>query len=132
MRKPRRTQGMNWVRPEKRLAIYLRDGLACAYCGASIEGGAKLTLDHLRPYAKGGGNHASNLVTCCHGCNSSRGSRPWRKFAAAVAEYLDHGIQVQDIIAHVQRTRKRALDVPRAKALIASRGGFTAALRGRR
>jgi 5-methylcytosine-specific restriction endonuclease McrA len=43
-------QGMNWIRQEKRLAIYLRDGLACGYCGDSVENGAKLSLDHLKPH----------------------------------------------------------------------------------
>ena len=47
-------QGMNWLRPEKRLAIYIRDGLACAYCGEGIEDGATLTLDHLIPTCKAG------------------------------------------------------------------------------
>ncbi|KKK72946.1 hypothetical protein LCGC14_2898780, partial [marine sediment metagenome] len=37
-----KNQGMNWIRPEKRLAIYLRDGLACCYCGATVEDGTKL------------------------------------------------------------------------------------------
>ena len=33
----KRTHGMNWLPKARRLAIYLRDGLACAYCGASVE-----------------------------------------------------------------------------------------------
>jgi len=123
-------QGMNWIRPEKRLAIYLRDGFACCYCGASIEHDeAKLTLDHLKPYIKGGGNDARNLVTCCHHCNSVRGSRPWRQFAAHVATYINHGVQREAITAHVQRTVRRALDVLAAKQLILERGGFSCALR---
>ena len=69
-------QGMNWITQKKRLAIYLRDGLACAYCGASVETGAQLSLDHLIPHSEGGTNHESNLVTCCSRCNSSRGARP--------------------------------------------------------
>jgi len=70
-------------------------------------------------------------VTCCHQCNSARGNRPWRKFAGAVAEYLNHGIAADDIIRHIQNTRRRALDVQAAKELIARRGGFTAALKGK-
>ena len=35
--------GRNWIRPEKRRALYLRDGLACVYCGDSLEDGARLT-----------------------------------------------------------------------------------------
>lgn len=122
-------QGRNWLRPEKRLALYLRDGLACCYCGATLESGAHLTLDHLRPRSRGGSHEASNLVTACGRCNSSRGSRPWRTFAAAVASYLDHGVTAEAIIQHITRTRRRRLDVRGAKDLMTRRGGFTAALR---
>lgn len=123
-------QGMRWIRSEKRLAIYLRDGLACSYCGEGIEDGAKLTLDHLTPHSHGGANDASNLVTACHRCNSARGNRDWREFADKTAGYLNHGIQAEDIISHIETTVQRALDVNAAKALIAARGGFTKALRG--
>ncbi len=119
---------MNWIRPEKRLAIYLRDGLACCYCQATIEDGTKLTLDHIKPYSKGGSNEPTNLVTCCSRCNSSRGNRPWIKFAGAVAEYLNRGIKAGDIIGHIRNARRRALDLTAAKELMERRGGFTAAL----
>lgn len=123
-------QGMNFVRKEKRLAIYLRDGLACAYCGEGVEDGAKLTLDHLTPHCQGGSNRESNLVTACHRCNSSRGARDWRTFATAVAGYLNHGIQVEQIIDHIETTIQRRLDVPAAKEIIARRGGWTATIAG--
>ena len=123
-------QGMKWIRSEKRLSIYLRDGLACAYCGASVEDGTKLTLDHLTPHSHGGTNAATNLVTCCHKCNSARGNRDYRTFAATVAAYLDHGITAEQIVSHIETTVQRPLDVPAASAIIAQRGGFTAALRG--
>lgn len=122
-------QGMNWIRPVKRLAIYMRDGLACCYCGEGIEEGAKLTLDHLKPHSRGGDNSETNLVTCCHRCNSSRGNRGWRAFAAVVALYLDHDAEAEEIIAHVMKTRRRKLDIAAAKELMVRRGGFSAALR---
>lgn len=122
-------QGMNWIRREKRLAIYLRDGLACAYCGEGIEDGAKLTLDHITPHCDGGSNEPSNLVTACHRCNSARGNRGWRKFAGHVADYINHGVTAADIISHITATRRRKIDVAEAKELIARRGGFAAALR---
>lgn len=124
-----KNHGMNWLRPEKRLAIYLRDGLACCYCGEAIENGAQLTLDHLTPYSKGGSNDASNLVTACHRCNSSRGNRALRTFCRSVASYLNHGVTAEAIIAHVTNSRRRTIDVSAAKELIARRGGFSAALR---
>jgi hypothetical protein len=123
-------QGMNWIRKEKRLALYLRDGLACSYCGSGIEDGERLTLDHLTPHSHGGGNGAENLVTACNRCNASRGNRDWREFAVAVAAYLDRGVQAADIIGHIETTVGRAVDVAAAKALIARRGGFTTALKG--
>lgn len=117
-------QGMNWIRKEKRLAIYLRDGLACCYCGATVEDGARLTLDHIVPHSHGGSNNESNLVTACQKCNSSRGDRAVSDFCDSVAIYLNHGIQGKEILAHIEETRARKLDVPAAKELIARRGGF--------
>lgn len=125
-----KNQGMNWIRPVKRLAIYLRDGLACSYCGATIETGAQLTLDHLAPYSAGGTNDATNLVTCCHLCNSGRGNRNWRKFATSVSEYVNNGVTAKVIIAHISRTRKRVLPMRQAAELMEQRGGFSAALKG--
>lgn len=126
------TQGMNWIRPVKRLAIYLRDGLACGWCGATVEDGVKLTLDHLKPNSKGGTNDATNLVTCCHRCNSSRGNRGQVAFAKTVAAYLNHGAKADKILAHVQRTTRRVLDIQAAKDLMERRGSFVAAVKGGR
>lgn len=126
----KRTQGMNWIRPAKRLAIYLRDGLACVWCGAAIEDedSPKLTLDHLTPYSKGGSNQEKNLITCCHRCNSSRGNRSVKQFAPILAAYL--GTTSADVIlARIKEATKKKLNVPAAKQLIAERGGFVSACR---
>jgi len=121
---------MNWIRKERRLALYLRDGLACSYCGEGIEDGAKLTLDHLVSHSAGGGNANANLVTACHRCNSARGARDWREFAAAVADYVDHTATAEAIISRIESTVTRPVTVAEAKAMIARRGGFAAALQG--
>lgn len=126
-------QGMNWLRPEKRLAIYLRDGLACAWCGRGVEEeGMKLTLDHLTPRSKGGSNDATNLVTACCTCNSSRGNRSIAVFAKAVAIYVNHGVTAKAVLATVTAAAKRAIDVTGAKELMARRGGFSNAVNGGR
>lgn len=117
-----KNQGMNWITQHKRLAIYMRDGLACAYCGDGVEDGAKLTLDHLTPYSEGGSNHESNLVTCCHRCNSSRGNRSVEAFAKGVAAYLNHGVKPAAITKHIADCTKRELDIKAAKEMIARRG----------
>lgn len=115
-------QGSKWIRPEKRLAIYARDGFCCAYCGASVEDGAQLTIDHVRPASKGGSNNATNLVCCCSKCNSSRGNRSVAVFARAVAQYLNHDATADEIIRHIHNATRRALPLDDAKALIARRG----------
>jgi 5-methylcytosine-specific restriction endonuclease McrA len=113
---------MNWIRQVKRLAIYLRDGLSCCYCGESVEDGASLTLDHVLPVIKGGTNHESNLVTSCVRCNLHKGSRNLLPFCKAVAAYLDHNVQSIDIQKHVLRQVKQTLPLAQAENLVALRG----------
>lgn len=123
---------MNWCRPVRRLALYLRDGLACVWCGASIEeDGVQLSLDHVTPHCKGGTNENKNLITSCKRCNSSRGSRSVAAFSRAVASYLNHGAQPEDIIRRVRASQRRAVPLDEAKELIARRGGFSAALKAK-
>lgn len=51
--------------------IYKRDGHRCVYCGSSTD----LTIDHVQPRARGGGDSWENLVTACNRCNSNKGNR---------------------------------------------------------
>jgi len=72
-----------WITPTKRLAMYLRDGFVCGYCGTDLrrEPRANVGLDHLLPRKRAGGNEASNLITSCGHCNSSKGTRDYTEFA---------------------------------------------------
>lgn len=127
-----KNQGMNWIRQDKRLAIYLRDGLACTYCGSTIEEGASLSLDHVKPYSAGGSNSERNLVTCCAKCNSSRGNRPVADFAAAVAAYVNHGVTAEAILSDIRSRTRMSLRPYKAEAtaLIARRGTVARVLAG--
>lgn len=80
-------QGSKWIRPWRRLAIYLRDGFSCAYCGRDLKGAPReeVTLDHLDCRTNGENHAESNLVTCCRSCNSSRQDKPWRQYATGGA-----------------------------------------------
>jgi len=51
--------------------IMRRDGHTCVYCGSK----KNLTIDHILPKSKGGGNTWSNLVTCCSPCNLKKGDK---------------------------------------------------------
>lgn len=113
-------QGMNWISQVSRLAIYLRDGLACLYCSASVEGGARLTLDHVKPRSKGGTNGATNLVTACVSCNSARCDRACAPFIRAVAEY--RGVDAAELALYVGNARNRNPKRDEARELIKARG----------
>lgn len=128
----RRTQGSKWCRRSKRLAIYIRDGMSCVYCGRSIDDpeGCLLTLDHIIPYDQHGSNDPSNLLTCCHTCNSSRGNRGLEEFVVAVAQYINHGVTAEDILRHIADCLARPLDRKAAQELINRRGSWAAALKG--
>lgn len=54
-----------------RARIYKRDNYECVYC----ESKKQLTLDHVVPKSRGGGNEWTNLVTSCFKCNLKKGNR---------------------------------------------------------
>ena len=58
----------------KRVRIYMRDGFRCQYCGER-KNPVELTLDHILPRSRGGGNSTLNVVTACRACNQRKGSR---------------------------------------------------------
>ena len=41
----------------------------CQSCGATVEDGAKLEIDHIKPASKGGTNDPDNLQVLCKDCN---------------------------------------------------------------
>lgn len=106
-------QGSKWLRKEKRLAIYIRDSFSCAYCGRDLKGlePCEVTLDHLLPRHYGGGNEATNLVTACRSCNSSRGAKPWVDFAPGGAR------------DRIEQLRNTPLNLKLAKAILEDRAG---------
>lgn len=49
--------------------IWIKSQSKCENCGGSHA----LEIDHIRPFAQGGGNHASNLRLLCRSCNRFMG-----------------------------------------------------------
>lgn len=58
-------KGVNLTRQN----IFKRDNFECQYCGTRRE----LTIDHVVPRAKGGGDSWLNLVAACKKCNAKKG-----------------------------------------------------------
>jgi len=107
-----RNQGSKWIRKDKRLAIYLRDNLACVYCDADTEDAA-LTIDHLNPCENGGTNHESNLVTCCLSCNSAKRDLSIRVWYATLR---NRGVDTDRVSRRVRRLTKKDLAPFRTEA----------------
>jgi 5-methylcytosine-specific restriction endonuclease McrA len=107
--------GSKWIRRDKRLAIYLRDGFRCIYCRADLTSmGEGCTLDHVTPVELGGDNSEGNLVTACKSCNSAKRDLPLSGFLNTV---LDRGAQpVEAIRNRVRRNTRRKLDKYRQMA----------------
>lgn len=52
--------------------IFRRDGMRCQYCGTQHP---PLTVDHVIPRSRGGGDTWENLTTACIRCNNRKGNR---------------------------------------------------------
>lgn len=107
-------QGSKWIRPEKRAKIYASDNHTCQYCGGSIYDTADmlLTLDHIVPCELGGGNEATNLVTACLSCNSSKQDLPLGAFLQVLA---DRGIDPRQVRKNVRNATRRHVRIERRK-----------------
>ena len=61
--------------PQQRRDIFARiaarDGAFCRHCGRTSD----LTLDHIKPLARGGTSDDDNLQLLCRSCNSRKGDR---------------------------------------------------------
>lgn len=58
-----------------RFEILSRDNYTCQYCGANVQDGAKLELDHKIPYSAGGKDSYENLITSCKNCNLGKSNK---------------------------------------------------------
>jgi len=106
--------GSKWIRPAKRLAIYSRDGFACAYCGSE----ESLSLDHLQPRELGGSHAAENLVTSCVSCNSARKDLPMRDWFQVLR---DGGGDTSQLRKKIRTLTARAINLDEGKRLLAAR-----------
>lgn len=62
----RGSRNINW---RLRALVLMRDGGRCQLCGAEARHGAKLHVDHVKPWANGGETKLANLQVLCEVCN---------------------------------------------------------------
>jgi 5-methylcytosine-specific restriction endonuclease McrA len=109
----------SWVRPARRMSIYLRDGFCCLLCGADLHRAPAswITLDHITPQQDAKDNSPANLFTCCKGCNCRRQNAALEQFASRAA------------LGRVRRNTRIAVDgyYRLAKAILAGEVGRSSA-----
>lgn len=59
-------RNINW---RLRALVLMRDGGRCQLCGTEARHGAKLHVDHVKPWANGGETRLANLQVLCEVCN---------------------------------------------------------------
>ena len=96
----------SWIRPSRRWAVYLRDGLACVFCAPALVrivfDGGFFVLDH-RESRRTTGSANENLLTACYDCNLHRSRR-------TLEDWLDKArIPVERWV--LGETRRRAADM---------------------
>lgn len=114
-----RGQGANWIRPDLRLALYIRDGRACVYCAAEPPD-ATLSLDHWHARSEGGGNEPTNLVTACVSCNSQRGAD---SLGAFVRWLRARGVSTRGLLLRVEKQLRAPFDREAARRELAEKHG---------
>ncbi len=118
--------GSKWIRRDKRLAIYLRDGLTCTYC-TRFYPHIELQLDHYARVEDGGTNEATNLLTVCRSCNSAKTNLTIRQWYGALRRRGDCSTAVGRR-ARAWKARCLTEHRERAKELLMAHGTMVAAL----
>lgn len=73
--KPNKNPNRKTLSGRTRINVLERDDYTCQMCGATLEDGVKLHIDHIIPVSKGGGNDMDNLQVLCHKCNLAKHNR---------------------------------------------------------
>lgn len=113
-----RWYGSTWCERSRRLALYARGGFACVYCGASVEDGATLTLDHVVPDSLGGDRSDANLVVACLPCNSRRRDLTLRAFLRMLRA---RGVSTVGVALRVRRQRLARVDRALGRRILGER-----------
>lgn len=93
----------------------------CAYCGNPPIDDKSLTVDHVKPKARGGEDRTSNCVPACKKCNNSKGSQNWiewfsrQEFYSIANEnriktWIEHGYVTQ--LENAEQITAKVEDLP--------------------
>lgn len=94
--------------PLTRENIFKRDDYECVYCGDSKR--RDLTLDHVIPQSKGGGNTWDNLVTACRSCNNEKSNLTLEEYGKPIPKpQRPHYLMLLKKVTHIPEEWKTYL-----------------------
>ena len=62
------------------VAVWLKSGERCHYCGCRFSFVDDAEIDHVVPVSRGGTTELENLVLACASCNGSKGTMDAEEF----------------------------------------------------
>lgn len=68
-----------------RALVYAKCNGHCAYCGKPLSY-KDMTIEHIRPLAKGGSNSLTNLLPACNLCNSTKGTLSLKEYRKLIQQ----------------------------------------------
>jgi hypothetical protein len=99
-----------------RVAILVRDGGVCVYCGADYTKGAVLEADHVVARSRKGSDDPSNLVTACEACNLDKAHM---SLAIYVLHRAEQGLPTAGLVERVAAATAKPVDWNRAARALA-------------
>jgi len=90
--------------------VHAKSGGKCCYCGTA-PGPNKLTIDHIKPIAKGGKDGYYNLRSACYDCNRCKGNMDVEEFRKAIELRLDPNF-IPTLTHRQLRSLKRHPEIP--------------------
>ena len=94
--------------PLTRENVFKRDGHECVYCGDN--NWRTLTIDHVIPQSKGGGNTWDNLVTACKKCNGEKADLSLEEFGKEIPQpRRPHYLMLLKSVDHIPEEWKKYL-----------------------
>ena len=94
--------------PLTRENVFKRDGYECVYCGDNNH--RTLTIDHVIPQSKGGGNTWDNLVTACKKCNGEKADLSLEEYGKEIPQpRRPHYLMLMKSIEYIPEEWKKYL-----------------------
>ncbi len=100
----------HYIKQGRKKHVLDRDNRACLACGSTEQDGAKLTMQHVLPFSKGGETTSQNLVTLCETCNRNFGAEEVTELYKKAGLHFGYDFSIFTVRPPVE-ARKKAVEL---------------------